>query len=343
MLIAIFSFVRIVKSLKPSGGRKVIATFNFLIFFTSFSRAIWFLIPNSVLEVTYTPTPQVAFSTDNWLGTLISELLLITGSLSLYGIFILVACYWVHLLNKLQTEMEPQRLIRYSTKKRGTLEMFTIIMIPLIATQLLSVILYFFQFVNSETMILYGSILLSIVSIAIVLKITILSKDIRIVLKNMEFINNRNSQPQIRRISAIIIVANLFFISRVILELTLSISLIKLMTERHSFSVIISDKYWSIYIAIKHVSEIVVLTLELLISTAIKTYDNTKVSLRHNLEVRNANQARNVKPLDYKTYREAPLEGFKNNPKLSEITPFLSQANSSYDTYNDHNSTQITV
>jgi hypothetical protein len=41
----------------------------------------------------------------------------------------------------------------------------------------------------------------------------------------------------------------------------------------HSFSVVIKDKYWDWYIAIKHVSEIVVLISQLLISTAIKTYD----------------------------------------------------------------------
>ena len=36
---------------------------------------------------------------------------------------------------------------------------------------------------------------------------------------------------------------------------------------------LLNDKYWANYILVKHVCEIVVLTLELIISTAIKSYD----------------------------------------------------------------------
>lgn len=43
--------------------------------------------------------------------------------------------------------------------------------------------------------------------------------------------------------------------------------------ENKSFSVVIYDKYWDWYIGVKHVSEIIVLVSQLLISTAIKTYD----------------------------------------------------------------------
>lgn len=41
---------------------------------------------------------------------------------------------------------------------------------------------------------------------------------------------------------------------------------------------IINDKFWSIYILAKHLCEIVVLTLELFISTAIKSYDTRRTS-----------------------------------------------------------------
>lgn len=44
-------------------------------------------------------------------------------------------------------------------------------------------------------------------------------------------------------------------------------------TEKHSFAVMMSDRYWSSYILLKHLCEVIVLTLELIISTAIKSYD----------------------------------------------------------------------
>jgi len=54
-----------------------------------------------------------------------------------------------------------------------------------------------------------------------------------------------------------------------------------LFAERHNFSVIMSDKYWSLYILLKHLCEVVVLTLELIISTAIKSYDSRAQPVLH--------------------------------------------------------------
>ena len=42
-----------------------------------------------------------------------------------------------------------------------------------------------------------------------------------------------------------------------------------------------SDKYWSLYILLKHLCEVVVLTLELIISTAIKSYDSRAQPVLH--------------------------------------------------------------
>jgi hypothetical protein len=63
-----------------------------------------------------------------------------------------------------------------------------------------------------------------------------------------------------------------FYILRMILSFVL-------ISERKSFSVVLSDKYWDWYITIKHVSEIVVLVSQLAISTAIKTVDVIEPSL----------------------------------------------------------------
>lgn len=95
--------------------------------------------------------------------------------------------------------------------------------------QAINIILFLAQVLNSEQMILYDSIMLTVVSVAVVAEITILSHQIQVVLQNLEAINNRNSQPQIRRIFAIIVVANVFFVTRVILECTLAVCLVQLM------------------------------------------------------------------------------------------------------------------
>jgi hypothetical protein len=233
-LISAFSSVRILRSFSPTGGRKVITTFNVLIFVASFLRAGWFLLPNDLLETSYTPQPMMAFETEGWMGTLISELLAVSGSLSLYGVFILIACYWVGMLRKLTSNNNPNSAYsvgfsRFKVSELGTLEVFAIIMGIFGVIQLVNIFLFLGQVINSEQMILYDSIMLSIVSIGIVAEITILSHQIKEVLHNLEAINNRTAHPQMKRIFAIIVVANIFFVTRVILECTLSISLIQLM------------------------------------------------------------------------------------------------------------------
>lgn len=232
LFITAFSSVRIVRNCSPTGGRKVITTFNILIFIASAARALWFLIPNDILETSYTPEPLIAFVDKGWVGALISEILLVCGSLSLYGIFILVACYWVNMLQKLNSNTsttDVSTFARFKVHRLGTLETFTIVMALFGACQALNIVLFLSQVLNSEQMILYDSIMLTVVSVAVVAEITILSNQIQVVLQNLEAINNRNSQPQIRRIFAIIVVANVFFVTRVILECTLAVSLIQLM------------------------------------------------------------------------------------------------------------------
>ena len=49
---------------------------------------------------------------------------------------------------------------------------------------------------------------------------------------------------------------------------------------QQSFSVILSDSSWDIYIGLKHSSEVVVLALELIISSVIKSYDTSRGSVR---------------------------------------------------------------
>ena len=108
---AIFAIFRVFHYFDPSGGGRVITLFYFLIFLCSGSRAIWFLVPNYSLEVSYTPTAQIAWITVGWKGTFVSELLEATGSLTLYAVFILVTCYWGHMMKKVNMEaMEPHRV-----------------------------------------------------------------------------------------------------------------------------------------------------------------------------------------------------------------------------------------
>jgi hypothetical protein len=109
--ITVFAFSRCYSSWKTLGGRKVVSVFNTLIFLAAFLRAIWFLIPNNVLEPTYEPLPErmKGYQEEKYsLGILISEMLQEAGSFFFYAVFVLIGCYWFVMLQKLDSHTSSE-------------------------------------------------------------------------------------------------------------------------------------------------------------------------------------------------------------------------------------------
>ena len=75
-------------------------------------------------------------------------------------------------------------------------------------------------------MLFYDSISILIVSILLIVNVTDLSQQIRVVLYYLERINGKSNQAQIRRIFAIVVAADIFFVVRIMVELLLSVYLI---------------------------------------------------------------------------------------------------------------------
>lgn len=233
LAICAFAAFRVTKNILFFSENEIIITiFNLLIFLTALVRCIWFLIPNNLIEDSYAPIPIVAFVTDGWYGSLISELLSVIGTICLYGLFVLVICYWIFVLEKRHSIITMSRWSRFKPRIYSTIELFVIFMSILILSQSIGVILFLSKVFNSEQMIVYDSILMSIVSVIITIAIIFWSYRMNKVLFNLEVINNRTSQPQIRRIQALTIVAVVFFAQRVALECTCAFALIELMHSK---------------------------------------------------------------------------------------------------------------
>ena len=217
----------------PNGGGKVITAFYALIFSTSCFRSIWFLIPKSTLEGSYTPLPLIAFVSRGWKGFLFSEIIVDLGSLSLYAVFILIVCYWSHMLRKVETpavtetnllSLTKASLARYPrvpAPKRGPMLTFALVMLFLLIAEAVNVILFLKQTYNSEMMILIDSMIITLMSLITLVEITVFSQRIRLVLAHLGVINANSTRPQIRRILAVTVAANFFFIWRAATELIL--------------------------------------------------------------------------------------------------------------------------
>ena len=231
--IAIFSVFRVLRYFDPSGGGRVITLFYFLIFLCSTSRAVWFLVPNYNLEVSYTPQPQIAWTTPGWVGTFFSELLEATGSLTLYGVFILVSAYWQNMMKKVNIEAVdlPHGVTQPKGRGFGAISTFLLIFAVIVTVQVLNIALFLGRVTNSEEMILFDSIMLSIVAVFAGVYMTILSGRIRVLLMTIGAMNasSASTRPHVKRIIYMTRVGNAFFVIRIAVECALAISCILLM------------------------------------------------------------------------------------------------------------------
>mmetsp|Transcript_17863 Transcript_17863/g.26105 ORF Transcript_17863/g.26105 Transcript_17863/m.26105 type:complete len:341 (+) Transcript_17863:140-1162(+) len=236
----------------------VVTAFYSLILTTSFFRAIWFLIPNTVLQPHYVPHAIMAFDSEHpsWVGAFISEELVTAGSLSLFSIFILILVYWADILKKY---FQP------GARRSRPMATFLNIVLFLLAVEVVNAWLFLLGLYSSEGMILLNAILLSTVSIICVIEITIFSHKFRTVLQTLGAINQVSTDSQVKRIVWITVTGNLFFFTRAFIETTFAIMLIFYWHEHGNVQEVLSHPLWDTYMALKHWSEVIILALMLYI------------------------------------------------------------------------------
>lgn len=237
-----------------SAETNVVTAFYSLILITSFFRAVWFLIPNTLLQPSYVPHAVMAFDPDypSWVGGFISEEILTAGSLCLFSIFILILVYWADILKKY---FQP------GSRRSRPMTSFLNIVGFLFVIELLSAMLFLFGFYSSEGMILLNSILLSFVSIICVIEITIFSHKFRTVLQTLGAINQVSTESQVKRIAWITVTGNLFFFTRAFIELIFACLLILYWHRHGTVKRAFSHPLWDTYMCLKHWSEVIILSL----------------------------------------------------------------------------------
>lgn len=234
----------------------VVTAFYSLILLTSSLRAIWFLIPNSVWQPSYTPSAAIAFQSDEWIGCFLSELLLTAGSLALFSIFILILVYWADILKK---------YFYPGARRARPMMTFCTLVTVLVVLEVLNAILFLTKTYSSEGMILFNALLLSTVSMICVVEITIFSHRFRTVLKTLGAINQVSTESQIKRIVWITVTGNLFFFGRAFLEAAFAFMLLHYWHTYGSVSKIFSHRLWDTYVLMKHWSEVAIICLMLYI------------------------------------------------------------------------------
>lgn len=152
-------------------------------------------------------------------------------------------------------------------------------MIVMFVCQSIIIILFVSRKINSQQMILGDSIYLSFTATILLIGITILSNRMQALLTVIGRIEKRDTRvtrETVNRIYLITLAFNVFFLVRVATECTLAAVLVMNMYSSHSVSIVISDKYWLLYIIVKHSSEVAILLIEIVIATTINRYKSQR-------------------------------------------------------------------
>lgn len=249
-----------ISSSQSQGGTEttVVTAFYSLIFTTAAMRALWFLIPNSIMQPSYTPSAVMAFSKDypSWFGAFLSELVLTIGSLCLFSIFILILVYWADILKK---------YFFPGARRSKPMNTFVTIVALLVWIEIGNSALFLMREYSTEGMILVNAILLALVSVICVAQITIFSHRFRTVLKTLGAINQVSTESQVKRIVWITVTGNAFFITRAVLECMFAYALLYYYVKHGRVDKVFSHKFWDIYVFVKYGSEIAILCLMLYI------------------------------------------------------------------------------
>jgi hypothetical protein len=236
----------------------VVTAFYALILVTSVLRAIWFGIPNSVWQPSYTPLAVYAFDKrySGWMGAFGSQVIGTAGSLALLSIFILILVYWADILKK---------YFYPGARRSRPMTTFVTLVLILTSVEMLNLLLFLLGCYTTEGMILYDAMVLATVSIVCVCQITIFSQRFRTVLKTLGAINQVSTDAQVRRIVWITVTGNLFFFTRAFLETIFALLVITYWMDHHSVAKLFSHAWWDTYIMLKYSSEVAILALMLYI------------------------------------------------------------------------------
>ncbi|CAM9192999.1 unnamed protein product [Discosporangium mesarthrocarpum] len=188
LVLALVALRRIRGNVNQSGSETVITTFYSLIFATSVLRAVWFLIPSSILKQGYVPEDVHAFD-DHWVGAFVSEILLSIGSLTLFSVFILIVIYWADLLKK---------IFKDSVRPSHPMTTFLTVAGFLMAAEGINSCLFLADVYSSEGMILFNSVLLTVVSLVCSVEISRFSQRFRTVLQTLGAINQVSTEAQVK-------------------------------------------------------------------------------------------------------------------------------------------------
>ena len=165
------------------------------------------------------------------------------------------------------------------------MQTFCLFMLGLFAFEILNIMLCLRKVYTAIGMLVFGNIFFSITSTALLLALKQFSMKIRDVLHTIESISERDTVSQSNRIYAITIVAYVFFVLRIIVELTSLIGIMHCIINKIDINKYTPPLFYKdLYICLFYWPEVCVLLLELIIASSMSQSNQSNQSNGDNAE-----------------------------------------------------------
>jgi len=284
-VLGVYTVFRLLTFIHLKGkGNYVIKAFHILIFTTSALRCLWlWRAPNAYVFLLNSASAETP---GEWLSQTLNTL----GTLSLFGSFLVLCCYWSYMLEhvtlKTNAEMDcyvPTHMLPMEARQAGggmrcnltVIEIYLMTMKALSAVGVANLAALLGGVVSFQRMLEYQAALECLAAVACIATLTILSRRIRVLLQTFGVGTQPSIEEHINRILAVTIGVNSFLVFRVLLVfffLTVTTSgqewALVLCTEKLS---------WDVFVGVKYGSEAAVLSVELIVSRILQKKKNKAV------------------------------------------------------------------
>lgn len=265
-------------------GNYVIKAFHILIFTTSALRCLWlWRAPNAYVFLLNSVSAETP---GEWLSQTLNTL----GTLSLFGSFLVLCCYWSYMLEhvtlKTNAEMDcyvPTHMLPMEARQAGggmrcnctVIEIYLMAMKALSAVGVANLAALFGGVVSFQRMLEYQAALECLAAVACIATLTILSRRIRVLLQTFGVGTQPSIEEHINRILAVTIGVNSFLVFRVLLVFFF----LFVTTSGQEWALMLCTEKlsWDVFVGVKYGSEAAVLSVELIVSRILQKKKNKAV------------------------------------------------------------------
>lgn len=219
--------------------------FYLLMGLAALTRVLWFATPYGVMSVLVEPE-KIMMGDEGWIMFLTAEVVELVGSFLIYSIFVLIVVFWADMLRRLFTN---------GNIRSHPLKLFFFVLWMIIFIQAIGFGLFTMRKVDSFWLMMYDDIVLCLLSFGSLVAVLVYSFRMKTVLQAFLEVSQIDTTDRIKAVNWATSICAFFL---VVNSLFLCYSIVSL-AQFDQVGVFLQPKWWWLFVASKHLVEILVL------------------------------------------------------------------------------------